>query len=171
MISLENEWLNRQNGKYQTVIPNDNNNKDDAAILSFWQQFIYHDYLTILKESKESFISKLQKDGGIPDSIRGIIWQIMARSNSNHLQQQYDQFLNQSESLNTFSKYANDIDQDIKKSFGFRYSQNVLNTMARILKAYTIYNTQFIYTTSSIFILLPLLKHTSESQAFCLFVK
>ncbi|CAO3652912.1 unnamed protein product [Cunninghamella blakesleeana] len=169
MVSLEKEWLNRQNGIYQTVIPNEDE-KEEATDVSFWQQFIDHDYLTILKQD-DAFLSTLQKQG-IPNSIRGILWQIMAKSNSTHLQQQYDQFLDQTDaSLNTFSKYANDIDQDIKKSFGFRYPQPILNTMARILKAYTIYNTQFIYTTSSIFILLPLLKHMNESQAFCLFVK
>ncbi|CAO3650755.1 unnamed protein product [Cunninghamella echinulata] len=180
LISLEKEWTNRKNGIYQTVIPkeklnnkknkNDNGNVDSSSSIIFWQQFIdQQNYKTILKEiNQEIWVNELQTNG-IPDEIRGLVWQIMTRSNSTYLQQHYQQL--SSTSLDTFSKYAQDIDQDIKKSFGFRYSQNVLDAMGRILKAYTIYNTQFIYTTSSLFTLLPLLKHMSESQAFCLFVK
>lgn len=101
---------------------------------------------------------------GFPQEIRGILWQVIAGSKSAPLEQLYDSLI-----------YERDIpcETAINKDINRTPMSGSVNkdSLARVLKAYSLFDAEVGYTQGMAFIVVPLLMELSEPECFSLFVQ
>ncbi|KAF7730725.1 hypothetical protein EC973_001674 [Apophysomyces ossiformis] len=125
-----------------------------------WQGLI-EDYATNALRYARLFTAELRLKG-IPSRLRGALWQSMSRSSDNHLETMYDRLVQEDE-----SPYGTAIDRDIK-----HFSSSPKNeALARLLKAYSVYDANVGYCQGLTYLATPLLATMPEKQAFCVFVR
>ncbi|KAI8997808.1 rab-GTPase-TBC domain-containing protein [Pilobolus umbonatus] len=136
----------------------------------FWQALV-DDYPTATAKLPHLLAAKL-KYGGIPHSIRGVIWQAMAQSSSLNLETIYARLSEDTE----ISSYDRVIQRDLSRTFPqlemFKADGGEGQmAMGRLLKAYSLYDAHVGYCQGLGFVVGPLLMTMTEEQAFCVFVR
>ncbi|KAI9254060.1 rab-GTPase-TBC domain-containing protein [Sporodiniella umbellata] len=108
--------------------------------------------------------------GGIPESVRGLIWQTLSKSASLHLETVYEQLCREK------SPHERIIQRDLARTFPriemFK-KENGKGQVAlkKILEAYSLYDAEVGYCQGLAFLVGPLLMNMPESQSFCVFVR
>eukprot|EP00842_Homolaphlyctis_polyrhiza_P000110 jgi/Hompol1/109/HPOL_005225-RA len=133
----------------------------------FWGNVI-NDYEGTLRKHPREFTQKLHR--GLPEPIRGMMWQLMANSKSESLEEEYIQLL----ARNT--RHEKIIQRDLARTFPthehFKDATGPGQTsLFNVLKAYSIYDQEIGYCQGIAFIVGPLLLNMPEEQSFCVLVR
>ena len=133
----------------------------------FWGK-VMNDYENVVKSMPRQFQYNLHK--GLPPPIRGMLWQLMANSKSESLEQEY------LELLELPSRFEKIIKRDLGRTFPGHESFKDENgpgqqSLLNVLKAYSIYDKEVGYCQGLSFVAGALLMNMPEEQAFCVLVK
>ncbi|KAI7908130.1 rab-GTPase-TBC domain-containing protein [Cokeromyces recurvatus] len=146
----------------------------------FWSKLIL-DFNNAVK-SEPKMLSYHIERGGIPPSLRGMIWQLLAKSKNLDLEDKYMQL------LKLESVYEKAIIRDLPKviiaaSVYDMQSDNLVNhdqqqesqqqreALFNVVKAYSLYDTEVGYSQGLLHIVSPLLLNMPEEEAFCVVVQ
>ncbi|KAI8370357.1 rab-GTPase-TBC domain-containing protein [Radiomyces spectabilis] len=134
----------------------------------FWQ-YLVEDFPTAAAKLPHLVSAKL-RHGGIPHRLRSVIWQSMSQSASMNLEAIYNNLKNEK------SPYDRVIKRDLSRTFPnvdmFKADGGEgQQAMGRLLKAYSVYDSQVGYCQGLAFLVGPLLMTMPEKQAFCVFVR
>ncbi|CAG8619722.1 3022_t:CDS:2 [Acaulospora morrowiae] len=141
-----------------------NTNEEDID-WDFWGQLI-SDYETVARTQSKQLSKMIQK--GIPQTLRGMIWQLMSRSKDSELELTYAQLLNET------SSHEKMITRDLKRTFPkHEYFQNKggQEGLFNVVKAYSIYDKEVGYCQGISFVVGPLLLNMPDEEAFCVLVR
>ena len=135
--------------------------------LDFWAALV-QDYLQTAQRLPTVTSNKIR--AGVPAPLRGVVWQSMAGARDAELEDQYDEFCQQS------SPYETIINKDIGRSFPavamFRDADGDGQRMlASVLKCYSLYDTEIGYCQGLGFLVGPLLMNMGDKAAFCVLVR
>ncbi|KAL2911891.1 GTPase-activating protein [Polyrhizophydium stewartii] len=139
----------------------------DEIDWDFWGRVI-NDYEDTLRKQPRQFTKKLHQ--GIPEPIRGMMWQLMANSKSESLEEEYLQLLTRN------TRHEKIIQRDLARTFpSHEYFKDAngpgQTSLFNILRAYSIYDQEIGYCQGMGFVVGPLLLNMPEEQAFCLCVR
>ncbi|GCF01143.1 GTPase-activating protein [Zygosaccharomyces mellis] len=127
---------------------------------SFWTQVV-NDFGSVAA-NPETLEQKIAN--GIPQQIRGIIWQLIANSKSVEFEDIYNTL------RDTESPHENSIRRDMKRTKFI--PENRFENLFNVIKVYSVFDPDVGYTQGMAFIVTPLLLNTeTEAEAFSLFVK
>ncbi|KAG0173705.1 hypothetical protein DFQ28_008298 [Apophysomyces sp. BC1034] len=121
-----------------------------------WQGLV-DDYATNALRYSRLFTAELRTHG-VPQRLRGELWQSMSRATDTHLETMYDRLIQDE------SPYGSVIDRDVKN-----HTKN--EALGRLLKAYSVYDAHVGYCQGLAYLANPLLATMPEKQAFCVFVR
>ncbi|KAI7854981.1 rab-GTPase-TBC domain-containing protein [Circinella umbellata] len=138
------------------------NNNDEQKEDEFWK-CISEDYNTVVPRIARLLIGRLRLYG-IATPWRSIVWQAMAQSSDTHLASMYDKLIQGDMGI---SSYERVIDRDVTRMIDHHYRE----AMARLLKAYSVYDAHVGYCQGLAMLARPLLMVMPEQQAFCTFVR
>ncbi|KAI9257913.1 rab-GTPase-TBC domain-containing protein [Sporodiniella umbellata] len=127
----------------------------------FWSKVI-SDFNGLSKSGAKELKAQIQK--GIPPSLRGMIWQLLSKSKSTKLEEEYMQLLKEE------SVYEKAIMRDISKMTSLE-DQHQKEALFDIAKAYSLYDKEVGYNQNILCITLPLLHNMPEEEAFCVLVQ
>ncbi|THV06821.1 RabGAP/TBC [Dendrothele bispora CBS 962.96] len=133
----------------------------------FWGA-VMADYQTFASERAEELAQAISK--GIPDKVRGMVWQLMAASKDPELEQTYLKLLKES------SPHEKAILRDLGRTFPhhdfFSDGQGIgQENLYNVLKAYSLYDTQVGYCQGLPFVVAVLLLNMPDEEAFSLTIK
>ncbi|OAJ43077.1 hypothetical protein BDEG_26462 [Batrachochytrium dendrobatidis JEL423] len=133
----------------------------------FWGKVI-NDYEGQLRKFPRQFTKRLHQ--GIPEPIRGMMWQLMTSSKSEMLEEEYLQLLTR------HTRHEKIIQRDLARTFPnhphFKDATGPgQNSLFNVLKAYSIYDQEIGYCQGIAFVVGPLLLNMPEEQAFCVLVR
>lgn len=126
----------------------------------------WHTNLSSRPRQIASFVRK-----GIPEALRGEVWQLLAGSQDEiDLMEQYRLLITKE------SPFEKNIERDINRTFPahdyFRESGSLgQDSLFKLCKAYSNYDTEIGYCQGLSFLIASLLLHLPEEQAFCVLVK
>ncbi|KAF8421407.1 rab-GTPase-TBC domain-containing protein [Tirmania nivea] len=106
--------------------------------------------------------------GGVPPPLRGVVWVSMSGARDSNLEGLYDQLLGET------SPYEHMIFKDIGRTGLEMFRQEGgegQRMLGRVLRAFSIYDTQIGYCQGLGFLVGPLLMHMEEKEAFCVLVR
>ncbi|KAF2136948.1 uncharacterized protein K452DRAFT_329463 [Aplosporella prunicola CBS 121167] len=135
--------------------------------LEFWAALV-RDYPTTAQRLPTLTANKIR--AGIPGPLRGVTWLSMAGARDRAIEERYDQLSSES------SPYENLIGKDIGRSFPgvdmFRDPEGEGQKMlARVLKAFSLYDDKIGYCQGLGFLVGPLLMQMGDKEAFCVLVR
>lgn len=135
--------------------------------LEFWAALV-SDYPQTAQRLPTLTSNKIR--AGIPPPLRGVVWQSLAASRDEFLEEQYEKLLHES------SPYENLIGKDIGRTFPtvemFRDSDGEGQRMlGRVLKCFSLYDQKIGYCQGLGFLVGPLLLNMGEKDAFCVLVR
>ncbi|KAF3285710.1 hypothetical protein TWF132_009218 [Orbilia oligospora] len=107
---------------------------------------------------------------GIPPPLRGVVWISMSGARDSNLESTYDRLQGES------SPYEHLIGKDLDRTFP---GVDIFSTaggegqrmLGRVLRAFSVYDTQIGYCQGLGFLVGPLLMHMGEREAFCVLVR
>ncbi|KAF3925700.1 Carabin [Arthrobotrys entomopaga] len=160
----------------------------------FWSSVV-EDYYTVAAKSSHLLTEKVQ--AGIPATIRGTVWQSIARSKTESVEAVYREFNALPPSHMTAipvhrppsiipgdpsppapveCKSVSQLEKEIKKDMGQRtsfanYKGFRQEGLMGLMKAYAIYDPEVGYVQGMAFLGAPLLLNMTEEEAFCLLVE
>lgn len=105
---------------------------------------------------------------GVPPPLRGVVWIAMSGARDCNLEGLYDQLLGET------SPYEQLIGKDIGRTGLEMFKQEGgegQRMLGRVLRAFSIYDTQIGYCQGLGFLVGPLLMHMGEREAFCVLVR
>ncbi|KAI4255054.1 MAG: hypothetical protein LQ352_002754 [Teloschistes flavicans] len=107
---------------------------------------------------------------GVPPPLRGVVWMSIANARDQLLEDEYDRLCTET------SPYENLIGKDIGRSFPnvemFKDPAGEGQKMlAKVLKAFSIYDQKIGYCQGLGFVVGPLLMHMADKEAFCVLVR
>ncbi|KAL8691879.1 MAG: hypothetical protein Q9218_002984 [Villophora microphyllina] len=107
---------------------------------------------------------------GVPPPLRGVVWMSIANARDRLLEDEYDRLCTET------SPYENLIGKDIGRSFPnvemFKDPAGEGQRMlAKVLKAFSIYDQKIGYCQGLGFVVGPLLMHMADKEAFCVLVR
>ncbi|KAL4073899.1 rab-GTPase-TBC domain-containing protein [Scleroderma citrinum] len=142
-------------------------NKEDTIDWDFWGVVI-SDYQQYAAENPEKLAKAIEE--GIPHTLRGMMWQLMAASKDTELENTYLTLLRES------SPHEKSIIRDLGRTFPhhefFTDGQGIgQENLFNVLKAYSLYDTQVGYCQGLPFVAAVLLLNMPDEQAFCLLVR
>ncbi|KAG0175746.1 hypothetical protein DFQ28_003224 [Apophysomyces sp. BC1034] len=145
----------------------DNLVQEDDIEWQFWEAVI-QDFDRVALKMPHLLSVRLR--AGIPDHVRGLIWQAMCKSASLHLETVYGQLCHER------SPHERIIQRDLTRTFPridmFKQENGAGQVaMRRILEAYSLYDADVGYCQGLAFLVGPLLMNMPETQAFCVFVR
>lgn len=127
---------------------------------SFWTQVV-NDFGSVAA-NPEKLEQKIAD--GIPQQIRGIIWQLIANSKSVEFEDIYNTL------RDTESPHESNIRRDMKRTKFI--PENKFESLFNVIKVYSVFDPDVGYTQGMAFIVTPLLLNTdTEAEAFGLFVR
>ncbi|KAI7849509.1 rab-GTPase-TBC domain-containing protein [Circinella umbellata] len=143
----------------------DENDKKEDIDWEFWSKVI-SDFDSVRKSERPILSAHIQR--GVPPSLRGMIWQLFAKSKNHLLEERYLQLINEE------SVYEKAIARDLPRTFpSHPYFQGKAGQEAlfNVVKAYSIYDNDVGYCQGISFIAGPLLLNMPEEEAFCVLVQ
>ncbi|THH05523.1 hypothetical protein EW146_g9881 [Bondarzewia mesenterica] len=133
----------------------------------FWGS-VMSDYQTFALENGEKLAHAIEK--GIPDSLRGMMWQLMSASKDIEMESVYLKLLKE------ISTHEKAITRDLGRTFPhhafFTDGQGIgQENLFNVLKAYSLYDPEVGYCQGLPFIVAILLLNMPDEEAFCLLVR
>ncbi|GAA6024180.1 hypothetical protein JCM10207_005596 [Rhodosporidiobolus poonsookiae] len=138
-----------------------------ATDWDFWGR-VMNDYELVAREQPRELSRAIQK--GIPQALRGMVWQLMAAAKDSSLEFIY------SELLKKPSPHEKSIARDLSRTFPkheyFAEAGGVgQGNLFNVVKAYSLYDDEVGYTQGLQFIVGPLLLNMPDEEAFCVLVR
>lgn len=129
----------------------------------FWTQIV-NDYELVLKNDPKALYAAVLL--GIPKEVRGIVWQLVARSKNFELEELYMQLKTEP------SAHEKSIKRDLTRTSFFTNVEQVKKSdeLYNVIKAYSLFDPDVGYTQGMIFIAVPLIMNISEAECFSLLV-
>ncbi|KAI5956618.1 GYP5 [Candida theae] len=129
----------------------------------FWTSVV-ENYDEIVETNPDQVNNAINQ--GIPNEIRGIIWQIITKSKDSNLEDFYHSLKVEP------SIHEKAIKRDLTRTSFYTNIDEFDKTDAlfNVIKAYSLYDPDVGYTQGMIFIAVPLIMNMSESECFCLLV-
>ncbi|ORX49893.1 RabGAP/TBC [Hesseltinella vesiculosa] len=137
----------------------------DDVDWEFWSQVISN-YDRIAKSESQVLLAHVQR--GVPQGLRGMVWQLFARSKDTKLEQRYMELVNQE------SVYEKAILRDLERTFPhheYFQSKEGQDALFNVVKAYSLHDTDVGYCQGIAFVAGPLLVNMPEEEAFSVLVK
>ncbi|TBU54441.1 RabGAP/TBC [Dichomitus squalens] len=140
---------------------------EEAVDWDFWGE-VMNDYQGFAAANPERLAKAIER--GIPQTLRGMIWQLMSASKDPELEATYLRLLKES------SPHEKSIQRDLGRTFPHHAfftdghgigQENLFN----VLKAYSLYDPQVGYCQGLPFIVAILLLNMPDEEAFCLLVR
>ncbi|KAJ7096293.1 rab-GTPase-TBC domain-containing protein [Mycena epipterygia] len=161
---LQEEFARKQKDK---EIENDDNAANAAIDWDFWGAVI-SDYQQFASEQPDALARAIAK--GIPGTLRGMMWQLMAASKDPELESTYLKLLKES------SPHEKAITRDLGRTFPhhdfFTDGQGIgQENLFNVLKAYSIYDPPVGYCQGLPFVVAILLLNMPDEEAFSLLVR
>ena len=128
----------------------------------FWTRVV-NDYPSVVKSDAVTLSNHLS--GGIPEQIRGIVWQLVSNSNPQEFEDVYNVLKDQE------SKSEKAIQKDLSRTSFISDVGLDQDALYRVIKAYSNMDEEVGYTQGMAFITVPLLINMDELQAFSLLHK
>ncbi|KAK6359295.1 GTPase-activating protein [Orbilia brochopaga] len=168
--------------------------EDEEIDWEFWSSVV-EDYYAVAAKSSHMLTEKVQ--AGIPATIRGTVWQSIARSKAESIETIYKEFnalppthvtaipIHRPPSLlpgdsgppaPVECKTVSQLEKEIKKDMGQRtsfanYKGFRQEGLMGLMKAYAIYDPEVGYVQGMAFLGAPLLLNMTEEEAFCMLVE
>ncbi|TPX59646.1 hypothetical protein SpCBS45565_g07692 [Spizellomyces sp. 'palustris'] len=145
-------------------IPEENETETDWE---FWGK-VMNDYETTVRKHPRTFTRKLHQ--GIPDSLRGMVWQLICKGKDPDLENQYATLITRT------SIHEKVIQRDLARTFpkherfqepGGPGQESLFN----IIKAYSLYDPEIGYCQGIAFVVGALLLNMPDEEAFCVLVR
>lgn len=133
----------------------------ESQMYEFWTKVV-NQYAEVAQEEPQKLREAIQR--GFPPEIRGILWQVIAGSKSEPLELLYAQLV-----LEKNVPCESGINKDLNRTP--MAPQINRDSLARVLKAYSIFDADVGYTQGMAFIVVPLLMELNEPECFSLFVQ
>lgn len=186
----ENESRDNSNGSQNitdtTSTSNDNDNATDdagdpipsgtgivnrecsASDLVGWSDVLQKWHLNLSQRPKE--LSKLVRQG-VPEPLRGEVWQLLCEAQEAHLMEQYPVLLSKTASAEQI--ILRDVHRTYPAHEDFRTTnpKSLLDPLFKVCKAYAVLDEEVGYCQGLSFLVAALLLHMPEEQAFCVFVR
>ncbi|KAI1319231.1 GTPase-activating protein [Mortierella claussenii] len=128
---------------------------------------LMHDYNTVVKKNPKQLTTMIQR--GVPSALRGLIWQLLAKSKDLALEATY------AELLKGTSTHEKQIMRDMNRTFPnheyFQADGVGQEALFNVVKAYSLYDPEVGYCQGLSFIVGPLLLNMPEEEAFCMLVR
>ncbi|RKP02290.1 hypothetical protein CXG81DRAFT_10959 [Caulochytrium protostelioides] len=133
----------------------------------FWGK-VTNDYETVARKHPRALTRQLQQ--GIPTAIRGMVWQLIARSKDLALEAIYASLLDHP------SVHEKAIQRDVARTFPthphfMEPGQTGQESLFNVCKAYSLYDEKVGYCQGLAFIVGPMLLNMPDEEAFSLLVK
>ncbi|KAF9184179.1 GTPase-activating protein [Haplosporangium sp. Z 11] len=132
----------------------------------YWGSLM-HDYNGVVKKNPKQLTQMIQK--GIPPALRGVIWQLLAKSKDGQLEASY------AELLKDTSSHEKQIQRDMSRTFPnheyFQAEGLGQESLFNVVKAYSLYDTEVGYCQGLSFVVGPLLLNMPDEEAFCVLVR
>lgn len=133
----------------------------DGVNWEFWAHVV-GDYDSLAKSQPEKLRKAIQQ--GFPHELRGLLWQVISSSKSSTMEHLYESLV-QEENAPAMPAIAKDLDRTPMAKVVDRES------LARLLKAYSLFDPEVGYTQGMAFIAVPILMELPEAEAFSLFAQ
>ncbi|KAK3838322.1 MAG: rab-GTPase-TBC domain-containing protein [Linnemannia elongata] len=135
--------------------------------LDYWGALM-HDYNGVVKRNPKQLTTMIQR--GVPSALRGLIWQLLAKSKDSQLESTF------AELLKSTSSHEKQITRDMTRTFPnheYFTAEGGLGQEAlfNVAKAYSLYDPEVGYCQGISFIVGPLLLNMPEEEAFCMLVR
>ncbi|XP_022788464.1 EVI5-like protein isoform X2 [Stylophora pistillata] len=132
-----------------------------------WGQLINH--WSDSQRKKPKFIRDMVRRG-VPNALRGMVWQLLCEARDSPLRDQYPQLIKSNSACERMIK------RDIARTFPdhsfFKDKDGIgQGTLYNVIKAYSVWDKEVGYCQGSAFIVGILLMQMPEEDAFCVFVK
>ncbi|KAF9958847.1 GTPase-activating protein [Mortierella alpina] len=128
---------------------------------------LMHDYNAVVKRNPKQLTTMIQK--GVPSALRGLIWQLLAKSKDAQLEATY------AELLKSTSSHEKQITRDMSRTFPnheyFQADGVGQEALFNVVKAYSLYDTEVGYCQGLSFVVGPLLLNMPDEEAFCMLVR
>ncbi|KAI0063636.1 RabGAP/TBC [Artomyces pyxidatus] len=134
---------------------------------AFWGS-VMSDYQTFASDNADQLARAIER--GIPDNLRGMMWQLMSASKDPEMESAYLNLLKEP------SPHEKAISRDLGRTFPhhafFTDGQGIgQENLFNVLKAYSIYDPQVGYCQGLPFVVAVLLLNMPDEEAFCLLVR
>jgi len=144
-----------------------NKEKDSDLDWDFWGKVMV-DYEGIARKQPALLTKKIRQ--GIPDSLRGTLWQLISKSKNPELEQTYAELLKEN------TTYEKIIRRDLSRTFPehkfFKDKDGVgQESLFNVMKVYSLYDTELGYCQGLSFIVGPLLLNMPDEEAFCVLIR
>lgn len=131
----------------------------------FWSKVV-NDYDSLIEDPNNDKILMDHITRGIPEELRGLIWQTLCDSKSI----KYEDFYHQCKMKS--SVYEKQIKRDLSRtSFVKQNGQIHLDELLQVIKAYSLFDEEVGYTQGMAFLTVPILLNMDSSECFCLLNK
>ncbi|KAF9988623.1 GTPase-activating protein [Mortierella antarctica] len=128
---------------------------------------LMHDYNAVVKRNPKQLTTMIQK--GVPSALRGLIWQLLAKSKDTQLEATY------AELLKSTSSHEKQITRDMSRTFPnheyFQADGVGQEALFNVVKAYSLYDIEVGYCQGLSFVVGPLLLNMPDEEAFCMLVR
>ncbi|KAI9482785.1 MAG: rab-GTPase-TBC domain-containing protein [Benjaminiella poitrasii] len=166
-IYIQSNELKAHFTTVQRLVKANVRHEEEEIDWGFWEAFIEDSDQVALRLPH---LLSLKLRLGIPNRVRGLMWQAMSKSASMHLETVYEQLCKEK------SPHERIIQRDLARTYPridmFKQENGQgQNSMKRILEAYSLYDTDVGYCQGLAFLVGPLLMNMPETQSFCVFVR
>ncbi|KAF8927579.1 GTPase-activating protein [Dissophora ornata] len=139
---------------------------DEDVDWDYWGSLM-HDYNGVVKKNPRQLTQMIQK--GVPAALRGLIWQLLAKSKDAQLEASY------AELLKSTSSHEKQITRDMSRTFPnheyFQAEGLGQESLFNVVKAYSLYDKEVGYCQGLSFVVGPLLLNMPDEEAFCVLVR
>ncbi|RKP17170.1 RabGAP/TBC, partial [Rozella allomycis CSF55] len=139
--------------------------QDNFGDIEWWGRFMMNSESLMVNNTNE-VAEKLSM--GIPNPIRGLVWQLLANAKNEDLEEIYHQLVKES------SPHEKMIRRDITRTFPsheFFTGGDGQEALFRVMKSYSLYDKRVGYCQGLTFLVGLFLLHMPEAESFCLLVK
>ncbi|KAF9122218.1 GTPase-activating protein [Mortierella sp. 14UC] len=175
-LEAQNELLAQESSKRRATTESDmdralSHAKEESAgddvDWDYWGALM-HDYSGVVKRNPKQLTTMIQR--GVPSALRGLIWQLLAKSKDAQLEATF------AELLKSTSTHEKQITRDMTRTFpNHEYFQTEggvgQEALFNVAKAYSLYDPEVGYCQGISFIVGPLLLNMPEEEAFCMLVR
>eukprot|EP00833_Pecoramyces_ruminatium_P006157 jgi/Orpsp1_1/1180189/evm.model.c7180000072448.1 len=144
-----------------------NKEKNSDLDWDFWGK-VMQDYEGVARKQTSLLTKKIRQ--GIPDSLRGTLWQLISKSKNQELEETYAELLKEN------TTYEKIIRRDLSRTFPdhdyFKDSEGPgQESLFNVMKVYSLYDKDLGYCQGLSFIVGPLLLNMPDEEAFCVLVR